>query len=155
MGEGNTYSLQVGVPTVQPLWTSVWRSLREAKNKSTTWHRYTTFGLMPKDSISFHRDTCSSIFMLFFVFLCFHILAIKVWNPNEMWGTLPYFLNLDLTTWLAFPMGNEMSQGRAWNVLLCLGTFSDDSAITMRYSFPFASSWEWTHETRVPIFLRV
>lgn len=105
-GKGNTYSSQVGVPTVQPLWTSVWRSCKEAKNKSTILQRYTTFGFIPKDALSSCWDTCSSIFMLFFLFLCFHILAIKVWNPsNKTWGMLPYFLNLDLTTWLALPNG--------------------------------------------------
>lgn len=105
-GKGNIYSSQEGVPTVQPLWTSVWRSCKECKNESTTLQGHTILGLIPKDAISSHRDTCSSIFMLLFIFLCFHILAIKVWNSsNKMWGMLPYFLNLDLTTWLALPSG--------------------------------------------------
>lgn len=91
---------------LQPLWTSVRRSRKEAKNESTILQRYATFGLIPKDAISSRPLRYLLIHIHAVLHLCFHILAIKVWNSSsKMWGMLPYFLDLDLTAWLALSSG--------------------------------------------------
>lgn len=105
-GRGETLTHRRWECQLQPLWTSVQRSCKEAKNESTILQRYATFGLIPKDAISSRPLRYLLIHIHAVLHLCFHILTIKVWNSSsKMWGMLPYFLDLDLTAWLALSSG--------------------------------------------------
>ena len=49
---------------VQPLWISVWRSLRKLGNNSPQDPAISHYlGIYPKDAQSYHKDTCSTMFI--------------------------------------------------------------------------------------------
>lgn len=45
-----------------PLWKPVWRFLRKLKNRSTIRSSSSTLRKFPRDSASYHRDTCAPMF---------------------------------------------------------------------------------------------
>lgn len=129
-GKGNTYSSQEGVPTVQPLWTSVWRSCKECKNKSTIHHlgaytqgRY----IFPPRYLLIHIH--AALYLSLFPYSCHK--SLKFQQQNVGYASLLLEFGLDHLTCSAqweircHTRGLEMHQ-------LCFGPFSDDTAITMR-----------------------